>query len=548
MNLNSLDDIVRLLEKMPEEERKAVIETARKENAGFLWKPNPGPQTQAYFSPADMVYYGGSAGGGKSQLMLGLAVNEHRVSRLFRRQFKDIDGEGGLAPALAQIVGSSRGYNSQKHVWKIPPSLTGGIPRAVEFGAFETPRDAEAYQGRPADLFAFDEAVQFQYDLIRYITAWNRPAPGVPSDQRCRVILGSNPPVTPEGLWIFDLFAPWLDPDHHNPALPGELRWFAMVNGVEIEVDRDYQAVIVDAGGNELVVRPKSRTFIPASLSDNPDLLDSGYASQLASLPKYLQDAFAAGKFSTTLEDAERQVIPTAWVLKAQERWMHQKKDLIERPMDALGVDVASGGIDRMVCAPLHRTTFAPLQSKPGSEVRDASQKFAFVMSVAKDDPQFNVDNNGYGDDLCSALESNNFKVRRIKASFKPTRKAKDGREFENLRAQLVWTFREALHPEHGDSVALPPGRDIVMQLTAFREMPHEDMRRVIRIESNDDIKKRIGRSPDDAWAIFFAWADPSEVMREQRASHIRERSDRERRRGSHAVNRSHANVLGRRK
>lgn len=547
MNLDSLDDIVRLLEKMPEGERKQVIDKARKENAGYLWKPNPGPQTQAYFSPADMLYYGGSAGGGKSQLMLGLAVNEHRVSRLFRRQFKDIDGEGGLAPALAQIMGTTKGYNSQKHVWKIPAGRAGGVPRAVEFGAFESPREAEAYQGRPADLFAFDEAVQFQYDLIRYITAWNRPAPGVPSDQRCRIVLGSNPPVTPEGLWIFDLFAPWLDPQHPNPAKPGELRWFAMVDGHEIEVDADYQAIIVDAGGHELAVKPKSRTFVPASLSDNPDLLDSGYASQLASLPKYLQDAFAAGKFTTTLEDSERQVIPTEWVLKAQERWMHQKRDLIERPMDALGVDVASGGADRLVCAPLHRTTFGHLQSKPGAEVKSASEKFAFVMSVARDDPQFNVDNNGYGDDLCSALESNNFNVRRIKASFRPTRLAKDGRDFENMRAQLVWAFREALDPEHGDSVALPPGRSVVMELTSFREMPHEDMRRTIRIESNEEIKKRIGRSPDEAWAIFFGWAEPSNAAKQHRESVVRARAERDHKRAARPVNRHYGKVTGRR-
>lgn len=524
LNLNSLDDIVKLLESMPDEERQQVIDTAKRENAGFLWKPNPGPQTEAYFSPADLLYYGGAAGGGKSQLLLGLAANEHCVSRLFRRQFKDIDGEGGLAPAMAQILGSTKGYNSQKHVWIVPPELTGGRRRAVEFGAFESAKDAEAYQGRPADFFGFDEAVQFNYDLIRFIIAWNRPAPGVPSDQRCRVVLGSNPPVTAEGLWIFDLFAPWLDPEHPRPALPGELRWFAQVDGHEIEVDADYEAVIVDAGGNELLVKPKSRTFIPASLSDNPDLLDSGYASQLASLPKHLQDALAAGKFTTTLEDADRQVIPTEWVLKAQERFMLRKRDLVEKPMTALGIDVASGGRDRMVCVPLHVNTFGEPRLKPGDEVRTASQKFAFVMECAKDDPQFNVDNNGYGDDLCSALESNNFNVKRLKGSFGSGAKANDGRDFENKRAEMIWRFREALDPNSGENIALPPGREIVMELTAFREQPREDMRSTIRIEPNDEIKKRIGRSPDLAWGFFFAWAEPDPINAAKRQQAIQAR------------------------
>lgn len=548
----SLDDIVAALASMDPEKAKETLQAARDATAGMLWVPNPGPQTDAYYSPADVLYYGGSAGGGKSQVLLGCALNDHCVSRLFRTQFKDIDGEGGLAPAAAEVVGralgqdfpSYAGYNSQKHVWRIPDTLTGGKKRAIEFGAFTNEKEAGGYQGRAADFFGFDEAVQFQEDLIRFIISWNRPGAGVPNDQRCRTIFASNPPVTAEGLWIFDMFGPWLDPEHPRPAKAGELRWYATVDGHEIEVDQDYAAVLVDAQGRELSVKPKSRTFIPASLSDNPDLLDSDYASQLASLPEHLQDAFARGKFSTTLDDAERQVIPTEWILKAQERWMHQKRNLIDKPMDALGVDVASGGQDEMVCAPLHGTTFGPLKSKPGAEVRSASEKFAFVMECAKNDPQFNIDNNGYGDDICSALESNNFNVNRIKGSFGPTRNAPDGREYPNYRTQMIWEFRCALHPDYGDSIALPPGRNLVMQLTSFREEPREESRKVIRIESDVDIKKRIGRSPDEARAVMFAWAKPSETAKLKRNTYLSKRKSI--RTGSTPkVNRPHSKVAG---
>ncbi len=543
----TLDEILAKVNALPEKEQQALKKLADATTKGMLWIPNPGPQTDAYRSKADLLYYGGAAGGGKSQLLIGLAANEHRVSRLFRRQFKDIDGEGGLAPAMGDIVGSMRGYNSQKHVWKLPKDMTGGVDRAIEFAAFETAKDAEAYQGRAADFYGFDEAVQFQEEIVEFIMGWNRTAiPG----QRCRVVLASNPPLTPEGLWIFDWFAPWLDPEYADPlrkgpAKPGELRWFAKVNGITVEVESDWVGYIEDSQGRQVEVRPKSRTFIPAALSDNPDLMDSGYASQLASLPAHLQDALLRGKFATTLTDADRQIIPTEWVLKAQERWMLRQNETVPgssiyKPMSALGVDVASGGEDRMICAPLHQATFGRHSAKPGSEVKQASEKFAFVMSCARDDPQFNVDNNGYGDDLCSALESNNFDVRRIKASHGPTRKAKDGREFENLRAQLIWEFRQSLCPETGDGMALPPGRDILLELTSFREMPREDMRKVIRVESNDDIKKRIGRSPDIAWAYFFAWAAPSEVAREQRRTYVERRKKSS---VSRTVRRAYANV-----
>lgn len=536
MSALSLDDILAKLTALPIEEQKKAIAMAEEGTRGMVIVPNPGPQTMAYNSKADLLYYGGSAGGGKTILLLALAANEHRVSRLFRRHFKDIDGEGGMVEALAESLGSKKGYNLQKHTWKLPEEQTAGVKRSIEFGAFTNQTEAEAYQGRAADFLGFDEAVQFQEDLIEFAMGWNRPAKGVPSDQRCRVVLASNPPLTPEGLWIFDWFAPWLDPEYADPlnkgpAQPGELRWFAKINGVTVEVEHDWVGHITDAQGREIEVRPKSRTFIPAALADNPDLMDSDYANQLALLPQHLQDALLRGKFVTTLDDAERQVIPTAWILAAQERWMIRKRETdpaspYYKPMSALGVDVASGGIDRMVAVPLHGATFGRHVVKPGAEVRSGGEKLAFVVSVARDDPQFNVDNNGYGDDLCSALESNEFNVKRIKASFSPTRKARDGREFENMRAQLVWGLREALDPVNGDSVALPPGRDVLLELSSFQEKPREDMRKVIRIESNDEIKKRIGRSPDLAWGYFFAWAAPDDLAKAERRSHVSKRGN----------------------
>lgn len=470
-----------------------------------------------------------------SQLLLGLAANEHRVSRLFRRQFKDIDGEGGLAPGLAEIVGSTKGYNSQKHVWKIPTELTGGIERAVEFGAFESAKDAEAYQGRAADFYGFDEAVQFQEDIVDFIMGWNRTTiPG----QRCRVVLASNPPLTPEGLWIFDWFAPWLDPEYADPlkkgpAKPGELRWFTKMDGHMIEVEEDWVGYITDSQGKQVEVRPKSRTFIPAALSDNPDLLDSGYASQLANLPAHLQDALLRGQFTTTMEDAERQVIPTEWVLKAQERWRMRRHEAdpnspLYEPMTALGVDMADGGQDRMTCVPLHKTFFDEPVVKPGKEVDTTDKQGAMILGVARDDPQFNIDcGGGYGSGVSSMLESNNFNVKRIKGGSGSTARARDGRKFGLKRDEMVWRLREGLDPEHGDNIALPPGRHILMELTSFREMQHGEMRDTIRIENNDSIVKRIGRSPDLAWGFFFAWAEPDPMAKEQRASHVSSRKKR---------------------
>ena len=42
------------------------------------WIPLPGPQAQAYESLADEVFFGGAAGPGKTQLLVGLAYTGHR--------------------------------------------------------------------------------------------------------------------------------------------------------------------------------------------------------------------------------------------------------------------------------------------------------------------------------------------------------------------------------------------------------------------------------------------------------------------------------------
>jgi hypothetical protein len=49
-----------------------------------------------------------------------------------------------------------------------------------------------------------------------------------------------NPPTTPEGMWVLDRYAAWLDPRYpeEGPAKDGEIRWFTRgENGEDLEVD-----------------------------------------------------------------------------------------------------------------------------------------------------------------------------------------------------------------------------------------------------------------------------------------------------------------------
>src|SRR5262245_16347251 len=95
------------------------------------WLPNPGPQTDAYYSAADVLLYGGQGGGGKSDLGLGLAFSgPHRRSLILRRKYTNL---GGLIDRAKEINGGAQGFNGSA-----PPRFRLS-DRLIEFGANQHP-------------------------------------------------------------------------------------------------------------------------------------------------------------------------------------------------------------------------------------------------------------------------------------------------------------------------------------------------------------------------------------------------------------------------
>src|SRR5437667_3692303 len=200
----------------------------------------------------------------------------------------------------------------------------------------------------------FDEAGEFLEEQVSSLVAWLR---SIDPKQRCRVIFASNPPRGAEGQWLIDWFAPWLDPSFPDPAQPGELRWFVRTGDGTRWVDGPGR---IEVDGETYTAR--SRTFIPARLTDNPYLDRSGYRASLENLPEPLRSQLLKGDFLAGGEDDVWQAIPSAWIEAAQQRWQPG----IAGPMSALGVDVAQGGSDQTIIAPRHGTWFAPLKAYPG--------------------------------------------------------------------------------------------------------------------------------------------------------------------------------------
>ena len=461
--------------------------------AGRVWVPNPGPQTEAYYSLADELFYGGQAGGGKTDLELGLALTEHEHSLILRRTNTEVNG---LVERMEGIVGNRDGLNGSNGIWRRPG-------KTITLGGCQLEEDKQKRKGNPNDLICFDEVSDFSETQYTFIIGWNRSAtPG----QRCRVVAAGNPPTRPEGLWVVRRWAAWLDPTHTNPAKPGELRWYTTLDTEEVEVDGPGPH---DIGGR--VVYARSRTFIPATLEDNPDLVGTGYQASLDSLPAELRAAYRDGDFGTGLKDNPYQCIPTDWVAAAQRRWTPTPPPGV--PMCSIGVDVAIAK-DRFVIAPRHDGWYAKLISIPGKEVGDNPKKAAGrVIAERYDESKVVVDvGGGWGADCLAQLAANGIDAVGYMGVKPSKRKSANGRfTFSNVRTEALWRFREALDPAQpgGSSIMLPPGPTIKADLCApsYKVKGHQKGQ-VLIAESKEEVCKRLGRSTDEGDAVIMSWYD----------------------------------------
>ena len=469
---------------------------------GTIWAPQPGPQLEAYFTEADICFYGGSAGGGKTDLSLGLALTAHQRTVIFRRVYPQLKGIIERLKSLTRGVGR---YNNTEHVWR---GNIKGVQRVIELESIQYEDDKNNQQGRDRDLHVFDEITHFSESQVRFVIGWNRTAD---ETQRTRVLMAGNPPTDPEGEWVVAFFAPWLDPTHPNPARPGELRWFVVdKNGKDQEVPNG-TPLYVD-GANDpatkqpVLVQPRSRTFIPARVTDNEFYMKTGYMATLQALPEPLRSRMLEGKFDLRADDNPWQVIPTAWVEEAQARWTPEHPDV---PLSAIGVDVAHGGADKSVISQRFGWWFAELLTYPGVLTPDGDSVAALV-SVQHDGaaPIF-VDATGVGASAYDSLKRLNLPVYPVINSSSPTPGARDmsgALTFANLRAESYWRMREALDPKKGLGLALPPSRTLKADLCAAR---WKLTPRGIQVELKEEIVKRIGRSPDEGDAAVQALMTP---------------------------------------
>lgn len=178
-----------------------------------------------------------------------------------------------------------------------------------------------------------------------------------------------------------------------------------------------------------------------------------------------------------------------------------------------LGVDVARFGDDSsVICAKKGKRIlpFADEWVMQGNDVMEVAGRVAqlfnnAIIRGAK------VDEIGVGGGVVDRLVEQGFKVQGINVS----EKAHDEERFVNLRSEMWWTARESLDPTNPAAMALPKDDGLIADLSAMKYKVDSSGR--IKVESKEETKKRLGRSPDkgDAYAMsvfedYAPWVKPA--------------------------------------
>ncbi len=210
--------------------------------------------------------------------------------------------------------------------------------------------------------------------------------------------------------------------------------------------------------------------------------------------------------------EPEGQLIPLAWVEAAQERWKEWEASgsPISGPL-RLGVDVAGMGSDNTLFCWRYGNVVARTAPQPRQDhMATAGAIKTAVESELHVRPHEGtaayIDTIGEGAGVYSRTTEEGVPSYSVKFSegAKGLNDMTDERTFANMRAYCYWAIRDALDPEFGINLALPPVDELTQDLTAPQWKPRSNGD--ILIEDKDEIKKRLGRSPDwgDALANTF--------------------------------------------
>ncbi len=240
--------------------------------------PQAGPQERFLSSPADIVVYGGAAGGGKSYGLLLEPLrhidNPAFGAVIFRRNANQITNEGGLWDTSMSIYPYAHGRPSlsPRPTWRFPSGAK------VTFAHMQYDQDRISWQGSQIAMIGFDELTHFSRKQFFYMLSRNRSLCGVQPYMRAT----TNPD---SDSWVAEFIQWWWDPatGYAIPERSGVIRYMVRINDVIYWGDSPEELIEKTECDPEDC---KSVTFIASCVQDNKVLMDKdpGYLANLKAM------------------------------------------------------------------------------------------------------------------------------------------------------------------------------------------------------------------------------------------------------------------------
>ena len=250
------------IESLPKDIRESI-----EENTEVVFRPNVGPQVDFLAAPEKEVLYGGAAGGGKSFAMLvdllRYASNGNHRALLLRRTLAELTELIDQSRKLYPKAFPGAVFRESKNTWSFPSGAT------ALFSYVDKDNDVTRYQGQSFTWIGVDELGQYPTPYVwNYLRSRLRTTdPEIQTYMRA-----SANPGGVGGWWLKKMFV--------DPAVPNDPFWATDIDSGNI----------LRYGPNHPTNADQplyQRRFIPARLTDNPFLMESGeYEAMLLSLPE----------------------------------------------------------------------------------------------------------------------------------------------------------------------------------------------------------------------------------------------------------------------